>query len=122
MKNNKGFTLLEMMIVMLLIGILAAIVAPNYFEIRLNGMNRDAQEAANCFFMKAVDHFDDVDGNKTVYPITLNFQYYVLDANIEASGSLTDINGVISSSSLEFSHRSSATIYELSETGIITEK
>jgi prepilin-type N-terminal cleavage/methylation domain-containing protein len=34
MQNDKGFTLIEMMIVMIIIGILAAIVIPNFIRMQ----------------------------------------------------------------------------------------
>ena len=123
LKDNKGFTLLELTLVMAVMGILMSIAAPNYLLIKRNGYNRDAHEAANHFFMEAVGFCKTNPGNiTTVYPITLNFKYYVLDADIDATGSLTDDKGVISTSALEFSHKRSATVYELSALGIITEK
>ena len=85
-------------------------------------MNTLAYESANQFFIKAVDHFADVGGNKTVYPVSLNFKWYVLNQNITAIGSLTDTDGVISSTSLEFKHKKSAKTYALSSLGVITVK
>lgn len=121
--SNKGFSLLELVIVMAIMAILASIVAPNLMKYTLNKRNTLAQEQANKFFTKAVDHFAEVGGNKTVYPITLNFKWYVLDSNISAIGSLTDTAGTISSANqLEFSHKKSAIIYELSSLGVITVK
>ena len=123
MKMDKGFSLLELTVVICILGILTSIAAPNYLKLKLGGYNRDAHEAANHFFMEAVGFCKTNPGNiTTVYPITLNFKYYVLDADIDATGSLTDDKGVISTSALEFSHKRSATVYELSALGIITEK
>ena len=121
--SNKGFSLLELLIVIAVISILSSIVAPNLMQYTLNKRNTLAQEQANQFFIKAVDHFVDVGGNKTVYPVSLDFKWYVLDQNITAIGSLTDTNGVISSSiPLEFKHKHSTTTYALSSLGVITVK
>ena len=121
--NKKGFSLLELMVVIAIIGILSAVAAPNLMQYKLNKRNKVAHEAANKFFIKAIDHFSEVGGNKTVHPITLDFKWYVLDANIEAIGSLRDIDGVIDSpSALEFKHKASYITYELSPLGVISIK
>jgi len=52
-KNQKGFTLIELMIVIAIIGILAAIAIQNFLAYRTRGQNSAAQSAAKNFYNTA---------------------------------------------------------------------
>ncbi|MDM8524952.1 prepilin-type N-terminal cleavage/methylation domain-containing protein [Desulfococcaceae bacterium HSG8] len=58
-KNEKGFTLIELMIVITIIAILAAIAIPNFLEYRKRGYNAQANADIKNFFTSCQAYFTD---------------------------------------------------------------
>jgi len=61
-RGQKGFTLIELMIVIAIIGILAAIAIPQFMQYRLRAYTRAAQADARAAYTSAMDFFDDNPG------------------------------------------------------------
>jgi prepilin-type N-terminal cleavage/methylation domain-containing protein len=56
-RNQKGFTLIELMIVIAIIGILAAIAIPNFIEYRNKSFCSRAESDANAIAAAIADYF-----------------------------------------------------------------
>ncbi|PIE56718.1 MAG: pilus assembly protein [Desulfobulbus propionicus] len=88
LNNQKGFTLIELMIVIAIIGILAAIAIPNFISYRDKAYCSAAQSDVQTVMGAIADYFADPE-NVTVSKASLNAQKGFTDGS---GGSLSNDN------------------------------
>lgn len=119
--NQKGFTLIEVMIVIAIISILSAIAIPQYLAYRTKGQDSATITSAKNFWNAGMAYFADVKttGTQINRAQLQAMGHLATEPDVIGNPTITDNNGIITIVNPTFTYNGSGRTYTLNTDGTI---